>query len=30
MAAVMTAAGLAGQVHEDDEWGATTVTGLKR
>jgi hypothetical protein len=27
MAAVMTAAGLAAQVHEDDESGATVVTG---
>ena len=28
MAAAMTAAGLAAQVHEDDEWGATVVTGV--
>jgi release factor glutamine methyltransferase len=28
MAAVMTAAGLAAQVHEDDESGATVVTGV--
>ena len=27
MAAAMTAAGLAAQVHEDDESGATVVTG---
>jgi release factor glutamine methyltransferase len=30
MAAVMTAAGLAAQVHEDDESGATVVTGVWR
>ena len=30
MTAVMTAAGLTAQVHEDDESGATVVTGLKR
>ena len=28
MAAVMAAAGLAAQVHEDDESGATVVTGV--
>jgi release factor glutamine methyltransferase len=28
MAAVMSAAGLAAQVHEDDESGATVVTGV--
>jgi release factor glutamine methyltransferase len=27
MTAVMTAAGLAGEVHEDDDWGATVITG---
>jgi release factor glutamine methyltransferase len=30
MAAAMSAAGLAAQVHEDDESGATVVAGLKR
>jgi release factor glutamine methyltransferase len=30
MAAAMTADGLAAQVHEDDDWGATVVTGAKR
>jgi release factor glutamine methyltransferase len=30
MATAMSAAGLAAQVHEDDESGATVVTGLKR
>jgi release factor glutamine methyltransferase len=29
MTAAVTAAGLAPQVHEDDEWGATVVTGVK-
>ena len=29
MTAAMTAAGLAPQVHEDDESGATVVTGAK-
>jgi release factor glutamine methyltransferase len=30
MAAAMTAAGLAARVHEDDDWGATVVTGASR
>jgi release factor glutamine methyltransferase len=30
MAAAMTAAGLAARIHEDDEWGATVVTGASR
>ncbi len=29
MAAVMTGAGLAAQVHEEDESGATVVTGAR-
>jgi hypothetical protein len=28
MAAVMTAAGLAARIHEDDDSGATVVTGV--
>jgi release factor glutamine methyltransferase len=27
MTAVMSAAALAGEVHEDDDWGATVITG---
>ncbi|MDX6341628.1 MAG: hypothetical protein QOH87_1766, partial [Trebonia sp.] len=30
MAVAMSAAGLVAQVHEDDESGATVVTGTKR